>query len=103
MDLSLSIEPMDATHLHGQLIFGLGLDRAKTLYVCEDHILASLPALLAAFQLDEESEADQRGSADSAQRRDLTELMRQLNLTITCDVAGWTVETTDAADDLMSG
>jgi site-specific DNA recombinase len=74
-------------------------DRAKNLYVGEDHILASLPALLAALRLVDEPDTEQQGSPESGQRRDLAELMRQSNLTIICDVAGWTVETAGASDD----
>jgi site-specific DNA recombinase len=73
------------------------LDRAKNLYVHEDHILASLPALLAVLQLDDEPGVVQQGRADSTERRDLADLMWQLDLTIVCDNEEWTVETAPTA------
>jgi DNA invertase Pin-like site-specific DNA recombinase len=75
-------------------------DRAKNLYVREDHILASLPAHLAVLELDDELGPEERGSGDSGQRRDLAEMMRQFDLTIVCDTAGWTVETAPTAQDV---
>ncbi len=74
-------------------------DRPKNLYVREDHILANLPAHLAVLELDDELGPEERGSGDSGQRRDLAELMRQFDLTIVCDTAGWTAETATATDD----
>jgi site-specific DNA recombinase len=73
--------------------------RAKNLYVREDHILANLPTHLAVLELDDELGSEERGSGDSGQRRDLAELMHQFDLTIVCDTAGWTVETTATTDD----
>ena len=56
-------------------------DRAKNLYVREDEILASLPAHLAVLELelDDGLGLDERGSGDSGQRRDLAELMPQVD------------------------
>lgn len=75
-------------------------DRAKNLYVREDHILASLPAHLAVLELDDELGPEERGSGDSGQRRDLAELMHQFDLTIVCDTAGWTVEPAATVHDV---
>jgi site-specific DNA recombinase len=75
-------------------------DRAKNLYVREDHLLASLPAHLAVLELDCELGSEKAGSADGRERRDLAELMRQFDLTIMCDTAGWTVETAPTAQDV---
>lgn len=75
-------------------------ERAKNLYVREDHILASLPAHLAVLELDDELGSEERGSGDSGQRRDLAELMRRFDLTIVCDTAGWTVEMAPTAQDV---
>ncbi|OLF05308.1 hypothetical protein BU204_37200 [Actinophytocola xanthii] len=74
-------------------------DRPKNLYVREDHILASLPAHLAVLELDDKLGPEERGSGDSRERDDLAELMRQFDLTIVCDTAGWIVETATATDD----
>lgn len=74
-------------------------DRAKNLYVREDHILASLPAHLAVLELDDGLDPDEAGSANSGERRDLAELMRRFDLTIMCDTAGWTVETAATTDN----
>lgn len=50
----------------------------------------SSPAHIAARHLDDEPEAEQQ---DSVQPCDLANLMRQFDLMITCDAAGWAVET----------
>jgi site-specific DNA recombinase len=73
--------------------------RPKNLYVREDHILASLPAHLAVLELKDELDPEERGSADSGQRRDFAELMRQFDLMIVCNTAGWTLETAATTDD----
>jgi site-specific DNA recombinase len=75
-------------------------DRAKNLYVREDHILASLPAHLAVLELDDGLGPDEAGSANSGERRDLAELMRRFDLMIMCDTAGWTVETAATTDNV---
>lgn len=78
---------------------GASPNRVKNLYVREDHILASLPSQLAVLEPDDELDPEERGNADSGQRRDFAELMRRFDLTIMCDTAGWTVETVATAFD----
>lgn len=75
-------------------------ERAKNLYIREDHILANLPAQLAVLEFDDELGPEERGSGDSGQCRDLAELTRRFDLTIVCDTAGWTVETAPTAQDV---
>lgn len=61
------------------------MSRAKSLYVREDHVLASLPAQVADLNL-------HPGDASPADKDQVITLLRRNNMVIICETTGWTLQ-----------